>query len=139
MNPLAEELNNIFKKGNRDFLDSLSRFGKEIFFPKGILTQSAEAKIKAHRFNATLGTAREKGQAMHLRSIMDCFSGLSPDEALNYAPSYGMPALRKIWAAEMLKKNPGLKDRNTRHHRVPEYEYLLLLYQLLFLQSASFR
>ncbi len=110
MNPLAEELNSILKKGNCDFLDSLSGFGKEIFFPKGILTQSAEAKVKAHRFNATIGIAREKGQAMHLRSVMDCFSGLSPDEVLNYAPSYGIPALRKIWAAEMLKKNPGLKD-----------------------------
>ena len=48
---------------------------------------------------------------MHLRSVMDHFTGLSPDEALNYVPSYGMPSLRKIWAAEMLKKNPGLKDR----------------------------
>ncbi len=111
MNPLADELNNILEKGNRDFLDSLSGFGKEIFFPKGILTQSAEAKIKAHRFNATIGTAREKGQAMHLRSVMDRFSGLSPDEVLNYAPSYGMPDLRKIWASEMLKKNPGLENR----------------------------
>jgi aspartate/methionine/tyrosine aminotransferase len=111
MNPLAKELNEILEKGNREFVNALAWFGREIFFPKGILTQSAEAKAKAHRFNATIGTARERGEAMHLDSVMDCFSGLTPDEALNYAPSYGMPALRKVWAEEMLKKNPSLKGR----------------------------
>lgn len=111
MHPLAQELNETLKRGNPAFLDSLAGFGQEIFFPKGILTQSAEAKTKAHRFNATIGTAREKGSVMHLRSVMDRFSGLTPDEALNYAPSYGVAALRKIWAAEMLKKNPGLAGR----------------------------
>jgi len=111
LNPLAQELNDILEKGNPDFQGSLARFGREIFFPKGILTQSAEAKAKAHRFNATIGTAKDKGQAMHLPSIMNRFSGLTPDEALNYAPSYGIPALRKAWADEMVRKNPGLKGK----------------------------
>jgi aspartate/methionine/tyrosine aminotransferase len=111
LNPLAQELNDILEKGNPDFQGSLARFGREIFFPKGILTQSAEAKAKAHRFNATIGTAKDKGQAMHLPSIMNRFSGLTPDEVLNYAPSYGIPALRKAWAAEMVRKNPGLKGK----------------------------
>ena len=111
MHPLAQELNETLRRGNTAFADSLSGFGREIFFPKGILTQSAEAKLKAHRFNATIGTAREKGEVMHLHSVMDRFSGLTPDEALNYAPSYGVTALRKVWAEEMLKKNPGLMGR----------------------------
>ena len=111
MNPLAQELNDTLEKGNPDFQGTLSRFGRGIFFPKGILTQSAEAKVKAHRFNATIGTAKDKGQAMHLPSIMNQFSGLTPDEILNYAPSYGFPALRKSWAEEMVQKNPGLKGK----------------------------
>lgn len=111
MHPIAQELNETLKRGNPAFLNSLAGFGREIFFPKGILTQSAEAKLKAHRFNATIGTAREKREVMHLQSVMDKFAGLTPDEALNYAPSYGVPALRKAWAEEMLKKNPGLMGR----------------------------
>ncbi len=111
MNPLAGELNEIIEKGNPGFLRSLAAFGREIFFPKGILTQSAEAKEKAHRFNATIGTARHKGAAMHLRSIMDLIPGLTPDEALNYAPSFGLPELRKAWAEEMVRKNPRLNGK----------------------------
>ncbi len=111
MNPLAQELNDILEKGNTDFLGSLASFGRGIFFPKGILTQSAEAKAKAHRFNATIGTAKDRGHAMHLPSIMNHFFGLTPDETLNYAPSYGFPALRTAWAEEMVRKNPGLKGK----------------------------
>jgi aspartate/methionine/tyrosine aminotransferase len=111
MNPLAQELNETIERGNGAFVAALARFGREIFFPKGILTQSAEAKARAHRFNATIGIAREGGEAMHLDSVMDRFSELTPDEALNYAPSYGIPALRQAWAEDMLKKNPSLRGR----------------------------
>ena len=37
----------------------LSDLGRKLYFPKGILTQSAEAKQKATRYNATIGEARE--------------------------------------------------------------------------------
>ena len=49
MNPIAVELNRIIEKGNPHVYEMLSDVGKKLFFPKGILTQSAEAKEKAHR------------------------------------------------------------------------------------------
>ena len=68
MNPLAEELNQIITSGNEHVYKMLSGVGKDLFFPKGILTQSAEAKEKAHKFNATIGMATEKGQD-HVSSL----------------------------------------------------------------------
>ena len=60
MNPIAKELNHTITSGNPHLMEMISRVGEQLFFPKGILTQSAEAKEKAHRFNATAGIAREK-------------------------------------------------------------------------------
>jgi hypothetical protein len=54
MNPLAVELNDVIQKANIHVYEMLSQVGKNLFFPKGILTQSAEAKEKAHKFNATI-------------------------------------------------------------------------------------
>ena len=48
----------------------LSDLGKRLFFPKGILAQSAEAKEKAKRYDATIGIARENGKPMFLPSVM---------------------------------------------------------------------
>ncbi len=59
MNPLAEELNQIIQSANIHIFEMLSQVGKNLYFPKGILTQSAEAKEKAHKFNATIGMATE--------------------------------------------------------------------------------
>ena len=111
MNPLALELNEIIKKANPHIYDMLSNVGKSLFFPKGILTQSAEAKEKAHRFNATIGMAKEKGATMYLPSVMCQVGNFSPDESLTYAPSYGTAGLRKAWKDSILKKNPSLKDK----------------------------
>ena len=44
MNPLAKELNDHILEQNPYVLEMLSDLGKNLFFPKGILTQSAEAK-----------------------------------------------------------------------------------------------
>jgi len=111
MNPLATELNDIIRNANPHVFDMLSNLGKEMFFPKGILTQSAEAKIKAKKFNATLGVATEGGHMMALASLMKNLDGLTADETLNYAPVTGIPELRKAWMEKDLRDNPSLKGK----------------------------
>ncbi len=111
MNPIAEELNEIIKEANVHVYDMLSNVGKNLFFPKGILSQSAEAKEKAYKFNATIGMATEKGRTMYLPSIMEMVNGLEPEEALTYAPSYGIIPLREIWRDGLFEKNPSLKGK----------------------------
>jgi hypothetical protein len=108
MNPLAMELNDTIKQESIHVYEMLSEVGKNLFFPKGILTQGAEAKEKAHRFNATIGMATEKGRTMHLPSVMSLLKGIEPEEALTYAPSFGIMPLRKAWKENMIEKNPSL-------------------------------
>lgn len=113
MNPLAEELNATLKEASPALYGALSRLGRELYFPKGILTQTAEAREKADRYNATIGIARECGEAMHLASVMKHIKGLSPDETVDYAPSYGNKKLREAWLADMLAKNPAMAGKKT--------------------------
>ena len=109
MNPIARELNQIIKEANVHVYESLSEVGKNLFFPKGILSQGAEAKQKAHKFNATVGMATEKGRTMFLPSVMSMVSQLRPEEALTYAPSFGIMPLREAWKEALFEKNPSLK------------------------------
>ena len=111
MNPIAKEFNRIIQQGNHQVYDMLSSVGKNLFFPKGILSQSAEAKEKAHKFNATIGMATEKGDTMYLPSIMAMLNDISPAQALTYAPSFGILPLRKAWQEEMVRKNPSLTGK----------------------------
>jgi aspartate/methionine/tyrosine aminotransferase len=111
MNPIAEELNQIIRAGNENIYETLSGVGKSLFFPKGILSQGAEAKEKAHRFNATIGMATEKGRTMHLSSVMAMLHGIEPEEALTYAPSFGILPLRQAWQEDLLRKNPSLNGK----------------------------
>lgn len=92
---------------------ALSALGRELYFPKGILTQAAEAREKAGRYNATIGIAKSGGQAMHLPAVMDMVRGLSPDQALDYAPATGNAGLRGRWLEDMLAKNPSLAGEPT--------------------------
>lgn len=108
---LAIELNRAIQKEAPDVFEMLSGLGRELYFPKGILTQSAEAKQKATRYNATIGIARENGAAMHLPCVMRRIAGLAPDDALPYAPSFGLPALRAKWKEHILAANPSLAGR----------------------------
>jgi aspartate/methionine/tyrosine aminotransferase len=108
MNSIAVGLNKQIETENPNLLQALSNIGRQLYFPKGILPQSAEAKEKAHHLNATIGIAKEKGHIMHFKSVMDHIQAIRPRDALSYAPSFGIPELRKAWQAEIFKKNPSL-------------------------------
>lgn len=110
MNPLAVELNQTIEREAPAILRMLSALGRELYFPKGILTQTAEANQKAHRFNATIGEAREAKRSMGLDAILRHFSDLNADNVLPYAPSAGRADIRKAWQAEIRAKNPSLGD-----------------------------
>ncbi|MBW2199722.1 MAG: aminotransferase class I/II-fold pyridoxal phosphate-dependent enzyme [Deltaproteobacteria bacterium] len=112
MNPLAKQVNDLIEKGNPHLLAMLSDMGKNLFFPKGILSQSAEAKEKAHKLNATIGIATEGGRTMHFPSVMDAINGIPPRASLTYAPSFGIPALRTIWQDSLYSKNPSLSGKH---------------------------
>ncbi len=112
MNSIAQALNQDIEKGNPHLLEMLSGMGKNLFFPKGILSQSAEAKEKAHKLNATIGIATERGETMHFSSVMDSICTIRPEASLTYAPSFGIPALRKTWRDSLFTKNPSLYGKS---------------------------
>ena len=112
MNPIAIQLNNIINKGNPYIMGMLSKLGKNLFFPKGILSQSAEAKENAYKINATIGIAKEQGRTMHFASVVSSINEIRPRESLTYAPSFGIPALRRIWQNSQFEKNPSLSGKS---------------------------
>jgi aspartate/methionine/tyrosine aminotransferase len=112
MNPLAEQLNEQIRANSPDTFALLSQRGRELYMPRGIITQSAEAREKAHRINATIGQATEGDGPMALQSITSRLGSVSPAEALNYAPTAGKPALRQAWREKLLHDNPTLRGRN---------------------------
>jgi aspartate/methionine/tyrosine aminotransferase len=111
MNPLAEQLNQSIKSVAPQIYGMLSDVGKKLFFPKGILSQSAEAKEKAHAINATIGIATEGGHTMRLDSVMASINNIRPSQSLTYAPSFGIPLLRKKWREGLFAKNPSLSGK----------------------------
>lgn len=110
LNPLAVEANETIEREAPAVMRMLSDLGKALYFPKGILTQSAEANQKAYRYNATIGEAREEQHSMALPSVVRYLRDLSPDQALPYAPSAGRNDLRSAWLAEIREKNPSLGE-----------------------------
>ena len=111
MNELAKELNGILEKSSPTILSMLSDYGKKIYFPKGIISQTAEAKEKATRFNATIGIAKDKNGPLFLDSIQNFFKeDLPPGDLYPYAPSPGRQDLRQLWAKRQRLLNPLLKE-----------------------------
>lgn len=106
MNALALELNKELEGSVAGRM--LSDFGRRLYFPKGIVAQSAEAGARAHRFNATVGMAVRNGDPMVLPSLSTQIPGLTPRETVAYAPTAGVPELRKLWLTAMKAKNPSL-------------------------------
>jgi aspartate/methionine/tyrosine aminotransferase len=112
MNKIAEGLNSEIKASNPHIYDMLSNIGKELFFPKGILSQSAEAKEKAHKINATIGIAKQGDYVMSLTSVTNSINEIDPDQYLPYASSFGLPGLREKWKEGLFLKNLSLVGKN---------------------------
>lgn len=111
MNPLASALNDALSGTALEHL--LSDLGRRMYFPKGIVAQSAEAKEKATRFNATVGMAYQNGEPMALGVIKEMLPGLTTAQSVAYAPTGGVKELRERWKREMVKKNPSLSEART--------------------------
>jgi aspartate/methionine/tyrosine aminotransferase len=108
MNALATELNTALAGTAAEAL--LSALGRRMFFPKGIVAQSAEAKKGATRANATIGIATRGGKPVFLPTIRSLVPGLDPDEIFPYAPTQGVEKLRELWKKDLLRKNPDIGD-----------------------------
>ena len=111
LNPLALALNEKLGKASPEILAMLSAYGRRLYFPKGILSQSAEAKEKATRFNATIGIATEGGGPMYLESMQKHLADIEPKDAYTYAPPAGRPGLRARWLRKLEVENPSLAGK----------------------------
>jgi len=111
MNNLAVELNSQLE-GTVAYR-MFSELGRRMYFPKGIVAQAAEAKQRAHRFNATVGMAYQGGDVMTLPVMRDLTAPLGPSETAAYAPTAGVKELRTRWKTEMERKNPSLHGKPT--------------------------
>ncbi|QRG70393.1 aminotransferase class I/II-fold pyridoxal phosphate-dependent enzyme [Brevibacillus choshinensis] len=111
MHAIASQLNDTIQRENPHVYEMLSNLAKLIYFPKeGILSQSAEAKAKAKKYNATIGIALENGQPMHLKVIQDTLSAYQPKDIYEYAPPAGKPELRAAWRKKMIEEQPSLAN-----------------------------
>ncbi|MHB9296253.1 hypothetical protein PilKf_02012 [Pillotina sp. SPG140] len=106
MNPLAQDLNTILAPtvGGR----LLSHLGSRLYFPKGIIAQSAEAKTLAYCANATIGMAYQHGRPLIMSAIIDEIPCLCPEETVIYAPTAGVEKTRYAWKDLLVQKNPSI-------------------------------
>lgn len=111
IDPLAVELNRVLEDNAPSLYSCLSSLGRESFFPRGILTHTAEAKRLAHRYNATIGMATHNGKPMHLRTLHRYIESLEAEEAFSYSPTAGVPELRDLWREHLLAMNPSLTGK----------------------------
>ena len=108
LHALATELNTALAGSVADPL--LSALGRRLYFPKGIVAQSAEAKKSATRANATIGIATRSGKPVFLPTIRSLVPALDPDEIFPYAPTQGVEKLRELWKKDIIRKNPDIGD-----------------------------
>ena len=83
-----------------------------MYFPKGIIAQSNEAKQLGKVANATIGMTVHEGKPVVLPCIQKQTPDLTPQELVAYAPTAGNPELRKLWKDKLLQKNPSLNGKN---------------------------
>lgn len=114
LHPLAQELNQTIEKEAPLLFSMLSEYGERLFFPKGIITQSAEAKELAKNYNATIGIATEKKMPMHLNCVGRFFrEELSPHDLYTYAPTMGIMPLRVFWKEKQERENSSMRGKLT--------------------------
>jgi aspartate/methionine/tyrosine aminotransferase len=106
MNPLAKELNEVLEETIAGRL--FSNLGRRLYFPKGIIAQSAEAKKSATLANGTIGMACKNGKPLILSAIADNMAAFTPEESVAYAPTAGIEKARIAWRDQLLQKNPSL-------------------------------
>ncbi|HBY83162.1 aspartate/methionine/tyrosine aminotransferase [Staphylococcus warneri] len=136
MNPLAQNLNEQLKQSNPEIFSMLSDLGQNMFYPKGILSQSAEAK--STKYNATIGMATNDNGKMYANALNQMFNELSPDEIFPYAPPQGIEELRDLWQEKMLKDSPDLtKEVMTRPIVTNALTHGLSLVADLFINSGD--
>ena len=109
INPLAQELNDALKGTTAGSL--LSDEGVRLYFPKGIIAQSAEAKKLGKTANGTIGMTVVDGTPVMLPAMQKLTPELSTRELVAYAPTAGNPDLRALWKESITRKNPLLKDK----------------------------
>lgn len=109
INPLAQELNDALKGTTPGEL--LSDVGTRLYFPKGIIAQSAEAKKLGKTANGTIGITVVEGKPIMLPSIKKYVPDLTSSELVGYAPTAGNPDLRAMWKESIIRKNPLLKNK----------------------------
>lgn len=106
LNPLAQELNATL--GSCIAGRMLSDLGERLYFPKGIIAQSGEAKKLGKTANATIGMACKGGKPVILSALKDQLPSLTSAEAVAYPPTAGNEDLRALWLDAIKKKNPSL-------------------------------
>lgn len=109
LNPLAEDLNSILAPCIAGRL--LSDLGTRLYFPKGIIAQSGEAKTYGKTANATIGMAFKEGLPIILSAVKEQLPGLTAAESVAYAPTAGNEELRAAWNASIRAKNPSLGNK----------------------------
>ncbi|MDR1909118.1 MAG: aminotransferase class I/II-fold pyridoxal phosphate-dependent enzyme [Spirochaetaceae bacterium] len=114
MNDLAKELNSVLDQTVAGRL--MSELGRRMYFPRGIIAQSAEAKQQAGTANATIGMAYSKGKPLLMSAISSNLPQLLPEETVAYAPTAGVEKVRQAWKELILQKNTSI---NAEHLSLP--------------------
>jgi aspartate/methionine/tyrosine aminotransferase len=109
LHPLALELNAALDGTVAGAL--LSDLGKRMYFPRGIISQGAEARQFGKKANATIGMTVANGKPVVLDEIASETPGLNAEELVGYAPTAGIIELRELWKSVLIHKNPLLKDK----------------------------
>lgn len=121
----AVGLNKILEKKSNTYYKVLSKLGKRLYMPKGIIFQSKQSNQHAKKFNASIGIAienlgfdgthkitAENLGPMVLGSLKSYFNNLEANEIFNYAPPSGDIRLRSFWHTKIVQQNPDLNSES---------------------------